>query len=67
MLILLASLMAGVAFAFLMIAEVGLSVFLFDRSVMAHLHHVTDSAGLIGLAGQVAFALFPLLQLGRGH
>ncbi|MGI9426364.1 MAG: hypothetical protein ACR2PA_24510 [Hyphomicrobiaceae bacterium] len=55
--------MGILAFVLLMIAEVGLSVFLFERSLADHLRHVGSTPGLMGFAGQVAFALFPVVQM----
>ena len=37
------------------------------RLVAAHLDHYRTAHGALGLAGQVAFATFPLLQRRRGH
>jgi hypothetical protein len=54
--------MGGVAFAVLMVAEIGVSVLGFGRTLSAHLEHYRQMSALIGLAGQVAFALFPILQ-----
>lgn len=57
--------MAVVAFALLMIAEAGVSIFLFGKSLSQHLEAFATPAGAIGLAGQIAFAAFPLLQIHR--
>ncbi len=57
--------MGALAFAMLMGAELMLSMLVFGRTVSAHLEQYRELAGLLGLAGQVAFALFPLIQ-GRG-
>lgn len=54
--------MGAVAFALLMVAELGLSVMLFNQTVMDHLITYTTAAGGIGLSMQIAFALFPLIQ-----
>jgi hypothetical protein len=54
--------MGAVAFLLLMLAELTLSVQLFGRTVTGHLALYADPAHLLGLAGQVAFALFPWLQ-----
>lgn len=55
--------MGGFAFALLMLAEFGLSLWLFDRSLAAHLAHYSTLAGAVGLTAQVVFALIPVLRL----
>ncbi len=55
--------MGGLAFALLMIAELGVSVLLLDRSLSEHLNHYTEMSALLGLAGQIGFAAIPALQL----
>jgi hypothetical protein len=55
--------MGGTAFALLMAAEIGLSVFAFSRTVAQHLESQMTTAALLGLAGQVGFALFPFAQM----
>lgn len=57
--------MGALAFAMLMAAEVGLSVVLFDRSLGDYAATFASAAGSLGLAGQLAFAAFPALQLRR--
>ena len=57
--------MGATAFALLMIAELALSVWVFGNSLTAHLQHYMTDPGAIGLAGQLLFGLFPLLQLRR--
>jgi hypothetical protein len=52
--------MGGFAFALLMIAELALAVLLFGRSPAQHWGSYRGLAEQVGLAGQVAFALFPL-------
>lgn len=54
--------MGAFAFALLMIAEIGVAWLLGRRSVSAYLAHYLTLAGALGLAGQLAFAAFPLLQ-----
>lgn len=54
--------MGACAFALLMVAELGLSVMVFGNSLSSHLQHFATDPGAIGLAGQIAFGLFPLLQ-----
>ena len=53
------------AFVLLMLAELALAIFVFGRSVDVFLGSFETPAGAIGLAGQIAFAIFPLLQLRR--
>ncbi len=60
-----ATVMGGVAFALLLGAEAGLSVGLAGRSLAAHWALYGDTAHRLGLAGQIAFALFPLVQAWR--
>jgi hypothetical protein len=52
--------MGGTAFFWLMLAELGLSL-AFGRTVGAHLAGLLAPAGLLGLAGQLAFAAMPLV------
>jgi hypothetical protein len=54
--------MGAFAFALLMIAELALSVFAFGRSPADFLRAFGTAAGAVGLTGQVAFALIPLLR-----
>jgi hypothetical protein len=54
--------MGGTAFVLLMLAEAGLAVFAFDRTLLDHVRSHGSIAGAIGLCGQLAFAAFPLLQ-----
>jgi hypothetical protein len=58
--------MGGIAFAVLLVAEIGVSVFGFGRSLSAHLEQYRELSTLIGLAGQVAFASFPIIQRTSG-
>ena len=55
-------LMGAVAFSLLMLAELGVSVFIFDRSIEDHLAQYRSLPGLIGLFAQIVFAFFPLMQ-----
>lgn len=57
--------MGGLAFLFLMIAEVGVSVFAFGRTFAEHLQTFRTTDAQLGLAGQVLFAGFPLIQMVR--
>ena len=52
--------MGGIAFALLMLAELALAVLLFGRTPAQHWGRYHGLAEQVGLAGQVAFALFPL-------
>jgi hypothetical protein len=55
--------MGGIAFALLMCAEIGLATFLFRQPAMAYLASFASPAGALGLAGQIAFAMLPVLQM----
>jgi hypothetical protein len=55
--------MGLVAFALLMVAELALAVLILDMPAMAFLAGMTTAPGLLGLAGQIAFGLIPLVQL----
>jgi hypothetical protein len=55
--------MGATAFALLMIAELSVSVLLFGRSATEHLWLYREISHMMGLAGQVAFALFPTVQI----
>ena len=57
--------MGAVAFALLMLAEITLSMTAFDRSLAGYFRELTTPHGLIGLAGQLAFALVPLFYRPR--
>jgi hypothetical protein len=52
--------MGFLAFMLLMLAEAGISVFAFGRSIAEHLASYRTASAQAGLAAQVAFALFPL-------
>jgi len=54
--------MGGIAFILLMLAEAGVSIELFGRSLSGFAKSLTTDAGMIGLASQIAFALIPALQ-----
>lgn len=60
-------LMGGLAFLFLLVAELLVGVFLFGRPVAAHFALYRDASYALGLAAQVAFASMPLLQVKLGH
>ena len=59
--------MGALAFGLLMLAELGLSVLVFDRSGAAYLAHLLTAPGLLGLAGQIVFASMPLGLLHHQH
>jgi hypothetical protein len=54
--------MGAVALVVLLTAEIGVSVLGFGRSLSAHLDQYRQLPAIIGLAGQVAFAAFPIIQ-----
>lgn len=54
--------MGAIAFMLLMLAEFMVSLVLFGRSPVAFAESLTTVAGMIGLAAQIVFALFPLLR-----
>lgn len=54
--------MGGWAFGMLMAAEVGVSTLFMDRSLAQHIAHYGTAPALLGLAGQIAFASFPLFS-----
>lgn len=58
--------MGATAFVLLMAAELGLSLFAVGGTVAGHFAAYRGGAPLIGLLGQIAFALFPLLRAVRG-
>lgn len=51
------------AFALLMAAEVALGTTLFDRDLAGQVHEMTRGAGALGLAAQMLYAAFPVIQL----
>jgi hypothetical protein len=57
--------MGAIAFLLLMVAEAGLSTLLAGRSLAEHLALYAELPHQVGLAGQVAFALFPWVQARR--
>ncbi len=54
--------MGGLAFALLMLAETILGITLFGRTLSGVLAAMATPPGLVGLAGQIAFALVPALR-----
>jgi hypothetical protein len=59
--------MGCVAFATLIAGEIGLSVFVFRRPFAGFLEGYRSLTGEIGLAAQIAFAMFPLVQIMRSR
>lgn len=57
--------MGGSAFALLMIAEATLSTLALGRPFATYVGNLIQPAGLLGLAGQLLFGTFPLLQMRR--
>ncbi|MFO1185704.1 MAG: hypothetical protein U1E56_13115 [Bauldia sp.] len=57
-------LMSAVAFGVLMAAEAALATLAFGRSVGDYLAALGTAAGAIGLAGQVAFSVLPIVRVG---
>lgn len=58
--------MGAAAFSFLMSAEIALALWLFDSTPAQVLAGWAAPAGMAGLGGQIAFAVFPVLHL-LGH
>ena len=54
--------MGGTAFAVLMAAEISVSLLALGRTFQGHFSHYTSLHAQLGLAGQVAFAFFPIMQ-----
>ena len=54
--------MGGVAFGLLMVAEIGVSILAFGRTIFEHFETYRTATAMIGLMGQLAFALFPVIQ-----
>ena len=54
--------MGGLAFALLMLAEAVLGITLFGRTLSGMLAELATLPGLVGLAGQIGFALVPALR-----
>ncbi|MEJ2385577.1 MAG: hypothetical protein P8Y54_14535 [Xanthomonadales bacterium] len=57
--------MGGHALALLLIAEIALSKFVFGNPMGSIVAAYLTPHGFVGLCGQLAFAVFPLLQLAR--
>lgn len=58
--------MGGTAFALLILAEFALAVLAFGQAPAAYAARLSSPAGLIGFAGQVIFALMPLIHHAHG-
>ena len=58
-------LMGGIAFAVLMVCELGLSVLIFHRTGGEFFAAFASMPGAIGLVAQVLFAVFPYIRLPR--
>lgn len=56
--------MGGLAFVLLMTAEAGLSLFLVGRTLSEYFGSFQNPAAILGLIGQMGFALIPALQIG---
>jgi hypothetical protein len=57
--------MGALAVVLLMIAELGLSVLLFNRTISGHFEIYKQTPELLGLIAQLVFAALPVLQLIR--
>lgn len=57
--------MGGLAFALLAISEICVSVFGLERTISEHFESYLAAHAIIGLLGQIAFALFPVIQMPR--
>jgi hypothetical protein len=55
--------MGTLAFVLVMLAEVAVSVFAFQNTLVEHIAAYRTTPALLGLAGQIVFALFPAMQL----
>jgi voltage-gated potassium channel Kch len=54
--------MGATAFAVLMLAEICGATFGFGRSLSEHFEQYWSLSGMLGLAGQIVFALIPIIQ-----
>lgn len=54
--------MGSLAFGLLMTAEMALSIIGFDRAIVEHFQTYRTLQGMLGLFGQLLFALFPVIQ-----
>ena len=54
--------MGGVALALLLLAETGVSVWGFGRTISQHIETYRTTASQLGFAAQCMFAMFPAIQ-----
>jgi hypothetical protein len=59
--------MGATAFFLLFLGELAISITLADRSIAQHLAFYREPPHLLGLAGQILFAAFPILQVRRAR
>lgn len=57
--------MGVTAFLLMQLAEIAVSTMLLGLTMAEHLHSYRDLSYALGLAAQIAFAAFPLIQLGK--
>lgn len=55
--------MGGLAFALLMVGEVSISIFGFGRTLAEHIASYRNVSEILGLFAQLAFGMFPAIQL----
>jgi len=55
--------MGGLAFLLLMLSEFGVSTIAFGQSATAFFVRYQEPSAMLGLAGQISFALCPTIQL----
>jgi hypothetical protein len=55
--------MGGLAFIVMMAVEAGFSMFVLGRPLSAYAESIWNPAGVLGLSGQLGFALIPAIQL----
>lgn len=56
--------MGGLAFVLLMLGELGISTMGLGQTLSEHLGRYENISAILGLAGQLIFAMFPAMQLG---
>jgi uncharacterized membrane protein YhdT len=59
--------MGAIAFALLMLGELGISMLLAGRTVAQHIALFRELPAQLGLLGQMPFVVFPVLRLALGH
>jgi hypothetical protein len=57
--------MGGLALVLLLAAELALGILILQQAPAAVAAGMTTPPGLLGLAGQIAFGMIPLVQMGR--